>query len=119
MVMVLAIVSGGLYAMGLYLILRRSLVKLILGLMLLGHAANVLLFTAAGLVRARPPLVSIGATAPPPGSADPLPQALILTAIVIGFAVVTFAAVLAQRVYATTGTDDVDGALREPREEPA
>ena len=116
MVMVLAIVSGGLYAMGLYLILRRSLVKLVLGLLLLGHAANVLIFTAAGLVRAKPPLVAPGATAPPTGHADPLPQALILTAIVIGFAVVTFAAVLAQRVYATTGTDDVDAPLGDEKD---
>ena len=59
----------------------------------------------------RPPLVPVGASAPPPGVADPVPQALVLTAIVIGFALTAFAAVLVKRVYRVTGTDDSD-ALR-------
>jgi multicomponent Na+:H+ antiporter subunit C len=108
MYLVLAILAGGLYAAGLYLMLARSIVKLILGLVLLSHAANLLIFTAGGLVRANPPLVAMGATEPPAGSADPLPQALILTAIVISFAVLAFAAVLVKRVYLTVGTDDSD-----------
>jgi multicomponent Na+:H+ antiporter subunit C len=87
--------------------LRRSIVRLIIGIGLLGHAANLLIFTIAGLTRARPPLI-----AESPGSAirfaDPLPQALILTAIVIGFAVQAFALVLIHRVVQTVGTDDVD-----------
>ena len=97
-----------LYAAGVYLLLRRNIVKLIFGLALLGHAANLLIFTVGGLVRARPPLVESGAPAPPPGVADPLPQALVLTAIVIGFAVIAFSAVLVKRVFAATGTDDTD-----------
>jgi multicomponent Na+:H+ antiporter subunit C len=104
----LAIVAGSLYATGIYLMLRRSIVKLIIGLAILGHASNLLIFTAAGLTRAQAPLVPQGATLPPTGHADPLPQALILTAIVISFAVTAFAAVLCKRAYETVGTDDLD-----------
>jgi multicomponent Na+:H+ antiporter subunit C len=105
---ILAIVVGVLYAAGFYLMLRRSIVKLIIGLVFLGNAANLLIFTAAGLTRARPPIVSEGMARPEGAFADPLPQALILTAIVIGFGVVAFAMVLAYRTYETTGTDDLD-----------
>lgn len=108
MELVLALVIGLLYTTGLYLMLRRNVVRLVFGLVLLGHAANLLIFTAGGLVRGRPPIIPDGSVAAPPGAADPLPQALVLTAIVIGFAVVSFAAVLVHRVIAQTGTDDVD-----------
>ncbi|MHC4223063.1 MAG: Na+/H+ antiporter subunit C [Planctomycetota bacterium] len=108
MYVLLALVIGGLYAAGLYLMMRRSIVKLIFGLVLLGHAANLLIFTTGGLVRGSAPLVPAGATSPPSGHADPIPQALILTAIVIGFAVIAFAAVLIQQVYRTLRTDDSD-----------
>lgn len=105
----LAFVIGGLYAAGLYMMLRRSIVKLIIGLGLFGHAANLLIFTVAGLTRAQPPILMNpaggGAAA---GVADPLPQALILTAIVIGFGVQAFALVLIHRVVQTVGTDDLD-----------
>jgi multicomponent Na+:H+ antiporter subunit C len=106
--LVLAITIGALYAAGLYMMLRRSIVKLIIGLALLGHAANLLIFTAAGLTRARPPLVPEGALVPPGPTADPLPQALVLTAIVIGFGVLAFAVVLIHRAHQAVGTDDVD-----------
>lgn len=105
---VLAFVIGGLYAAALYLLLRRSIVKLVIGLALLGNAANLLIFTAARVTRGRPPLVPEGAAAPVPPFADPLPQALILTAIVIGFGVMAFALVLVHRAYQTVGTDDLD-----------
>lgn len=105
---VLAFVIGGLYAAGIYLVLRRSIVKLIIGLAILGQAANLLIFTAAGLTRARPPIVPVGSTTPVDSSADPLPQALILTAIVISFGVLAFTTVLVKRVYQTVGTDDLD-----------
>ncbi len=108
MLVVLALLVGVLYATGLYLMLRRNMVKLIFGLVLLGHAANLLIFTAGGLVRAGAPVAAEGMPAPPPGVADPVPQALVLTAIVIGFAVVAFAAVLVRRVVRTLGTDDSD-----------
>lgn len=104
----LAFVIGGLYAAGIYLILRRSIVKLVLGLALLGHAANLLIFTVGRLTRGAPPLVPLGAATPVDGSADPLPQALILTAIVIGFGVQAFALVLLKRAYQAVRTDDLD-----------
>jgi multicomponent Na+:H+ antiporter subunit C len=111
MLVLMAVVIGGLYSVGLYLMLRRNIANLIFGFLLLGGASNLLIFTVGGLVRARPPLVPVGASAPPPGVADPVPQALVLTAIVIGFALTAFAAVLVKRVYRVTGTDDAD-ALR-------
>jgi multicomponent Na+:H+ antiporter subunit C len=104
----LAIVVGSLYASGLFLMLRRSIVKLAFGLVLFGHGTNLLIFTAGGPVRGRPPLIPHGGEpleAPP---ADPVAQALILTAIVISFAVVAFAVVLLYRVHQTTETDDIE-----------
>ena len=108
MEMVLAAVTGGLYAAGLYLMLRRSVARLIIGLSLIGHAANLLIFSAAGMTRARPPIVPEGALQPDPPFADPVPQALILTSIVLGFAILAFAMVLIKRAYQTVGTDDLD-----------
>jgi multicomponent Na+:H+ antiporter subunit C len=105
---VMAVLVGCLYAAGVYLMLRRNMVKLVFGLVLLGHAANLLIFAAGGLVRGAPPLAAEGAAAPPAGVADPVPQALVLTAIVISFAVVAFAAVLVRRVMETLGSDDSD-----------
>ena len=108
MTLVLAAVIGVLYATGIYLVLRRQLLKLVLGLGLLTNAANLLIFTAGGLTRAAPPLIPEGATALDAPYADPLPQALILTAIVIGFGVQAFALVLVYRVYRAVGSDDLD-----------
>lgn len=108
MTLVFALVTGGLFAAGLYLMLRRSVVRIVLGLAILGHAANLLIFTVGGLARGRAALVAEGDVVPPAGHADPVPQALILTAIVIGFAVVAFLSILVKRVYVTVGTGDVD-----------
>ena len=107
---VLAIVIGGLYAAGFYSMLRRSIVKLVIGIILLSNATNLLIFTASGLTRGRPPLVIEGADALALAQphADPLPQALILTAIVIGFGLLAFILVLVHRAYQTIGTDDMD-----------
>lgn len=108
MEILLAFVVGGLYAAGLYMMMRRSIVKLIIGLQLLGHATNLLIFTVGRLVRGRPPLIAPGATEPVGPFADPLAQALILTAIVIGFGLQAFTVVLIKRAYQVVGTDDVD-----------
>lgn len=105
---VLAFVIGGLYAAGLYMMKRRSIVKLIIGLGLLGQAANLLIFTLGRLIRGQPALIAPDATRLIEPFADPLPQALILTAIVIGFGVQAFAVVLIKRAYQTVGTDDLD-----------
>ena len=103
----LAIVIGGLYAAGIYMLLRRTLVKLLIGLVLLSNGANLLIFTAAGLTRGHPPVIPPDATALATPFADPLPQALILTAIVIGFGVTAFALVLGYRFYKTVGIGDL------------
>jgi len=114
MILLLALLIGILYGTGVYMILRRSIVKLIFGLALLGHASNLLLFTINGIVRGAPPIIAEG---PHPASlfttygtdpfADPVPQALILTAIVIGFGAQAFAVVLIKRVYRVVGTEDL------------
>jgi multicomponent Na+:H+ antiporter subunit C len=108
MEVLLAVTVGVLYATGLYMLLRRTLVKVLIGLALLTNGANVLIFTAAGLVRARAPIAPAGETAPIMPFADPLPQALILTAIVIGFGIQAFAMVLAYLTYRRAGSDDPD-----------
>lgn len=103
-----AFVVGGLYAAALYMMLRRSVVKLVIGLIILSNAANLLIFTSGGLVRGAPPLIPEGLSAPAGMIADPLPQALILTAIVISFGVLAFAVVLIHRAYEVIGADDVN-----------
>jgi len=105
---VLAFVIGGLYAAAIYMLLRRSLTKLIIGLVLLSHAVHLIIFTVGGTVRNAPPLIAGDALTLDGVFADPVPQALILTAIVISFGVQAFVLVLAKRVYQTKGTGDVD-----------
>jgi multicomponent Na+:H+ antiporter subunit C len=104
-------VIGGLYAAGIYMLLRRSLVKLLIGLALLGHAANLLIFTTAGLTRGRPPIIPVDLVESPGIFADTMPQALVLTAIVIGLGVIAFALALAFRVYTVIGSDDLDDMI--------
>ncbi len=108
MEVVMAITVGVLYAAGFYMILRRSLVKVIIGLALLSHASNLFLFTVGGLTRNGTPLISESGVMEAEVYADPLPQALILTAIVIGFGVQAFALVLFKRVFQTVKSDDLD-----------
>lgn len=105
---VLPFVIGSLYAMAIYMLLRRSLVKLLIGLGLLSHASNLLIFTAAGLTRSKAPVIPITSDQIQLPHADPLPQALILTAIVISFGVIAFALALAYRAYRSVNTDDLD-----------
>jgi multicomponent Na+:H+ antiporter subunit C len=104
----LAILVGILYAAGIYMMLRRSVVKLILGLILLSHGANLFIFTISRVTRGKPPLIPENAETITGEFADPVPQALILTAIVIAFGVQAFAIVLLKKVYQTTESDDLD-----------
>jgi multicomponent Na+:H+ antiporter subunit C len=113
MEVLLAAASGVLYAAGIYLMLRRRLAQLIIGLGLLSNGTNLLIFAAGGLTRGRPPVLVEGASVLEPPFADPVPQALVLTAIVIGFGLLAFSLVLAHRVHETAGTDDVDEVGRE------
>jgi multicomponent Na+:H+ antiporter subunit C len=116
MEVLLALASGVLYAAGIYLMLRRRLAQLIIGLGLLSNGTNLLIFTAGGLTRASPPVVPEGAERLAGPYADPVPQALVLTAIVIGFGLLTFALVLVHRTHREFGTLDPD-AIRETEPE--
>jgi multicomponent Na+:H+ antiporter subunit C len=90
MELLLALTAGVLYATGVYLMLRRRLAQLLIGLSLLSNGSNVLILAAAGVTRGKPPLITeTSITADQ--FADPVPQSLILTAIVIGFGVLAFA----------------------------
>jgi multicomponent Na+:H+ antiporter subunit C len=108
MEIVLAIIVGLLYASGMYLMLRRSLVKLVVGLVLLGNGVNLLIFLLGGLVRGKPPIIPATDSILGQVYADPVPQALILTAIVISFGLQSFAIVLIKRAYIVVNTDDLD-----------
>ena len=108
MELLLALVSGVLYATGFYLLMRRRLAQVIIGLGLLSNGTNMLIFTAGGLTRDVPPVIPEGAKAIAQPFADPVPQSIILTAIVIGFGVLAFSLVLAHGVHQSLGTDDVD-----------
>jgi len=101
-----AVTIGVLVACGVYLLLRARTFPVVLGLTLLSYAVNLFLFAMGRLTTARPPVISPEAA----GYADPLPQALVLTAIVIGFAMTAFLVVLALRALGELGTDHVDGA---------
>ncbi|HEX6927067.1 MAG TPA: Na+/H+ antiporter subunit C [Longimicrobiaceae bacterium] len=108
MEILLALVSGTLYASGIYLMLKRRLAQLIVGLSMMANGSNLLIFTAAGLSGTRAPIVDEVAVASGEAFADPVPQSLVLTAIVIGFGVLAFSLVLAHRVHRSTDTDDID-----------
>lgn len=104
----LAILIGLFYAAGLYMILRRSLVKLIIGIILLGNGANLLIFLLGRLTKGLPPIIPGESKVILQAYADPVPQALILTAIVIGFGLQSFAIILIKRAYKVAKTDDLD-----------
>ena len=101
-----AILIGALFAGAVYMMLRRCLIKLIIGLSLLAHACNLLIFAISTTVRGKAPLIEKGETFIKEGVADPLPQALVLTAIVIGFGVTAFTIILLEQVFQTIGVDD-------------
>jgi multicomponent Na+:H+ antiporter subunit C len=105
---VLAMVIGGLYAVGVYLLLRRSAMRLVIGFGLIGHANNLLIFACGGLERAWPPILGADGVPAAAQVANPLPQAFILTAIVIGFALQAFSLVLVYRTSQAAATGDLD-----------
>jgi multicomponent Na+:H+ antiporter subunit C len=108
MEILLALFIGFLFATAVYCLLRRSVVRVIVGIILLSQSANLLVFTAAGLTPGKPGLIPLDAKQLSEPSADPLPQALVLTAIVIGFGLVAFALVLARNAYQAIGHDDLN-----------
>jgi len=103
MELLLAIGIGMLTAVGVYLTLRRRTIPVAIGLTFLSYAVNLFLFSMGRLAIDRPPIVGDEALA----YTDPLPQALVLTAIVISFGMTALIVVMALRAYLETGSDDL------------
>ncbi|OEH84581.1 Na(+)/H(+) antiporter subunit C [Desulfuribacillus stibiiarsenatis] len=104
MEIIMSIVAGVLFGCGVYLLLDRSLLRVVFGTMLASNAALVLLLTMGGLKTGSAPILLDSISV----YTDPIPHALILTAIVIGFGMSSFILVLAYRTYQEAGTDDLD-----------
>ena len=115
----LAAAAAVLFGTGTYLVLQRSLTRVIIGLSLLAHGANLVLLVAGGRAGVPPVVRSLPAalvgSGTPDGFADPLPQALALTAIVISFGVTAFLLTLAFRNYRLMGTDEVEDDVEDRR----
>lgn len=109
----IACAVGCLVFCGTYLILRARTFAVALGLTLLSYAINIFLFSMGRLKTGQPAVLGSGAE-----YTDPVPQALVLTAIVIGFAMTAFILVLALRSYVILGTDHVDGSEKPADKEP-
>ena len=117
------ITIGVLTACGVYLLLERVVSKMLLGMILLGNAVNLLILTMGG-PDGEPPILGSPDTSPD-GMADPLAQAMVLTAIVITMGLAAFVLALAYRAYMLTTTEDVTNdpedaqvAARREREDP-
>ena len=113
MELAMASAIGILTAAGVYLLLRARSFDVILGLTLLSYATNLLIFAGGRLVAGKPPVLRDGVPADLLHHTDPLPQALVLTAIVIAFAMTAVSIVLAIRSRADNGSDHVDGSAAE------
>lgn len=107
MEILLAILTGFLFAVGVYMILRRSILKFIIGIIFMSNATNLLVFLSAGIVPGKPAFID-EAFNKQTFETDPLPQALVLTAIVIGFGIVVFTLALKYKFFQVSGTDDLD-----------
>lgn len=108
MELLVASAIGALVACGVYLLLRGRTFPVVLGLTLLSYGVNIFIFVMGRLRSGVPPIIKPGAA----GYADPLPQALVLTAIVIGFGMTAFVLALAVKARFTLGNDHVDGVER-------
>ncbi len=104
MELILSLGIGWLTAAGIYLILRERTFSVVLGLALLSYATNLLIFVCGRVMIAAPPIVNVDDSA----TTDPLPQALVLTAIVISFGMTAYLVALALRAKGESGTDHVD-----------
>jgi multicomponent Na+:H+ antiporter subunit C len=104
----IALLVGLFITVAVYLLLSRALIRMLLGLVLLSNGVNLLILVGGRLTRATPPIVPPGLEAPAAAIANPLPQALILTAIVIGFAMFAFLLVLGYRAYQRLDADHTD-----------
>ncbi len=114
MELVLSLAIGVLAASGIWLILRPRTFQVIVGLCLLSYAVNLFIFSMGRLTLGAPPIMPRGGPIDPTAFADPVPQALVLTAIVISFATTALFLVVLIASRGLTGTDHVDGQEREP-----
>ncbi|MEO1614031.1 MAG: Na+/H+ antiporter subunit C [Pseudomonadota bacterium] len=113
----LAISIGVMVAAGVYLMLSGEMLRFVFGLILILNAANLIIFNSGRLTEGAPPLIAEGADGPAGVVANALPQALVLTAIVIGFGLFAFAIVLVFRAWTQLGTLDGDEMrIAEPEE---
>ncbi|MBC2595259.1 NADH-quinone oxidoreductase subunit K [Ruficoccus amylovorans] len=108
MEILIILLTGFLFGCGIYLMLRRSLARMLIGILFLGQAGNLAIFVAPGLGPGFSAIIPEGESYLPAGYPDPLPQALILTAIVIGFGVIAFAIVLLKQAHLRLQVDDLD-----------
>ncbi|OAM76698.1 Na+/H+ antiporter subunit C [Devosia elaeis] len=116
---ILAALVGLFIALGIYLLLSRSVIRMLIGMTIFGNGVNLLIFTAGRVTREIAPIIPPGLDAPEGPIANPLPQALILTAIVIGFSMFSFLLVLAFRAYQSLDADNTDNMrLAEPERAP-
>lgn len=111
MEILLSILVGGLFAASTYLLLQHSMVRMILGMILMTTGVNLLIFAAGRLTRGSPPLIPEDKTMLAEAAANPLPQAVILTAVVINFGLLALIVALVYRTNSTFDSIDVD-ALR-------
>ncbi len=110
---------GAFFTIAVYLMLSKAVIRMLLGIAILGNGVNLLIFTLGRITREVPPIVPEGLQQPLEPIANPLPQALILTAIVIGFAMFTFLLVLGYRAYQELDADNTDNMrLAEPENAP-
>lgn len=115
----LSFLIGAFFAVSIYLLLSRSLIRMLLGIAIMGNGVNLLIFTIGRVTREVPPIVPSGEYAPVEAIANPLPQALILTAIVIGFSLFAFLLVLTYRAYQELDADNTDTMrVAEPEDSP-
>ncbi|MBL0936205.1 MAG: Na+/H+ antiporter subunit C [Rhizobiaceae bacterium] len=115
----LSILVGIFFSVAVYLLLSKHTIRIMLGVVVLGNAANLSIFTAGRLTREVPPVIPIDLNVPEIATANPLPQALVLTAIVISFSLFAFLLVLAWRAYQDLDTDNTEEMrLAEPKNDP-
>lgn len=118
MEILLSIAVGLMITCAIYMLLSRNIIKILIGILILGNTTNLLIFTMGRLTKGTPPIIVEGQQMLTGTFANPLPQALILTAIVIGFGLTAFIVSLSLRLYTTFKTIDTDNIkAAEPKED--